>query len=247
MNPFIKLIECLRNYLAGGLVLLSRVEKRRNSFLGQVLLLLGAQRAACSRERVEELKSQSTRESLGLLERTVQTLAIRGLDRRTESLSRSTWMETAYVASCPETVELGKTARRGSLGKKSLELSCASDTQKGVINEVVHQWIEPNSAGLLLPGVGRLRGRQRGGHQGASVQGEGNNPRVSHRSGPVSGRVLRDHPWTTGGGCEWRTSTGPRRRLSWPAEVVVGDRYRRNIQPWSWSIHPLAILHLGSS
>jgi hypothetical protein len=67
-------------------------------------------------------------------------------------------------------------------------------------HEVVHQWIEPCSVELLLPGVGRLRGRQRGGHQRASVQGEGNNPRFSQRPGQDSGRVLRDHPWSTGGG-----------------------------------------------
>ena len=80
---------------------------------------------------------------------------------------------------------------------------------------------------LGLAGCG---GRQRGGHQGASGQGEGNNPRFSHRPGPDSGRVLRDHPRSTGGGYAADLDRTEVRRLSRRAEVIAGGRTWRLLQ-----------------
>ncbi len=100
--------------------------------------------------------------------------------------------------------------------------------------------IEPCSPGPLLPGAGRLRGRQRGGHQRASGQGEGKNPRLSHPQAKTQDEYYQITHGVTGGG------DGERHRLPWCEEVVAGGRSRRNGQP-SMSIRPHAISHLGLS
>ncbi len=48
-------------------------------------------------------------------------------------------------------------------------------------------------------------------------------------------------PGVQGAGTAYRTCTGPRHRLSWREEVVVGGRSRRNVQRLGWSVRPFAI------
>ena len=105
-------------------------------------------------------------------------------------------------------------ARNTVLSAGSFPIYVACLHQRPSHHEVVHKGIEACILERVPSGDARLHGRQRGSHQAASLQGEGDNPRFSHCAGQDSGGVFRDHAWSTRGRLEQRNSTGSRLRLS---------------------------------